>query len=206
MKIYDISMTIEEGMQVYKNREEKRPRIIVERDFKSGSTYESRLEFNLHTGSHIDAPLHMLENGETIASYALERLITPCKVFDFRGFKKISDEELKTKEIKENDFILFKTDNSFKEEFDFEFTYLTESGAFYLKEKKISGVGIDALGIERDQANHGTHKTLLGEGIIILEGLNLNKVLEGNYLLIALPLKIANVEAAPVRAVLLDDF
>ena len=88
MKIYDISMTIEEGMQVYKNREEKRPRIIVERDFKSGSTYESRLEFNLHTGSHIDAPLHMLENGETIASYALERLITPCKVFDFRGFKK----------------------------------------------------------------------------------------------------------------------
>ena len=206
MKIYDISMTIDEKMQVYKNRAEKRPRLIVERDFKSGSAYETRLEFNLHTGTHIDAPLHMLEGGETIDTYALEKFITSCKVFDLRGLKKISANDLKNKDIKKNDFILLKTDNSEKEDFDFEFTYLDESGAFYLKDLEISGVGIDALGIERDQVGHGTHKALLGAGIIILEGLRLKEVPEGNYQLIALPLKIANVEAAPVRAVLLENY
>ena len=70
------------------------------------------------------------------------------------------------------------------------------------KGKEIKGVGIDALGIERNQTP--THKLLLGAGIIIIEGLRLKDVPEGEYFLIALPLKIKDVEAAPTRAILVE--
>ncbi len=205
MKIYDISMKIHPKMAVYKNRDEKRPKFTIQSDFNTGSSYETRLDINLHTGTHIDAPLHMIKEGEFLDSYPLERFITLCKVFDFRGLSKISANDLQKKKIEVGDFILLKTDNSESEEFDFNFTFLEESGAKYLRDLGISGVGIDALGIERNQADHITHKTLLGEGIIILEGLRLGKVSEGNYYLIALPLKIEGVEAGPTRAVLIDE-
>jgi arylformamidase len=198
-------MKIHPKMAVYKNRDEKRPKFTIQSDFNTGSSYETRLDINLHTGTHIDAPLHMIKEGEFLDSYPLERFITLCKVFDFRGLSKISANDLQKKKIEVGDFILLKTDNSESEEFDFNFTFLEESGAKYLRDLGISGVGIDALGIERNQADHITHKTLLGEGIIILEGLRLGKVSEGNYYLIALPLKIEGVEAGPTRAVLIDE-
>lgn len=91
------------------------------------------------------------------------------------------------------------------EDFDFEFVYLDKSGALYLKEKEIVGVGIDALGIERSQPDHETHKILLEAGIVILEGLRLKDVEEGEYFLYAAPLKIKGAEAAPTRAVLIKE-
>ena len=71
-------------------------------------------------------------------------------------------------------------------------------------ETGIIGVGIDSLGIERSQPGHETHKTLLGNSIMILEGLRLKEVVEGKYILIAAPLNIPGVEASPVRAFLMD--
>ncbi len=67
----------------------------------------------------------------------------------------------------------------------------------------INGVGIDALGIERDQPNHETHLSLMNAGIHIIEGLVLKDVPEDTYTLIALPLKVTGVEAAPLRAILM---
>ena len=61
MKIYDISKEISKDMMVYKDREEKRPQLKVVRDFSTGSVYESIITMDLHTGTHMDAPLHMLE-------------------------------------------------------------------------------------------------------------------------------------------------
>ena len=65
-------------------------------------------------------------------------------------------------------------------------------------------MGIDSLGIERDQANYGTHLSLLGENIIIIEGLRLEQVEEGRYFMVAAPLKLVGVEAAPARIFLLE--
>lgn len=107
------------------------------------------------------------------------------------------------KPIDEGAFILLKTKNSFHEGFANDFIYVEKSGAQYLKDKGIVGVGIDALGIERSQPGHETHKILLGAGIIILEGLKLADIAEGEYILSAAPLKIIGSEAAPVRAVLI---
>ncbi|MPM69580.1 Kynurenine formamidase [bioreactor metagenome] len=83
------------------------------------------------------------------------------------------------------------------------FIYLDKSGAEYLREKKVIGVGIDALGIERSQPDHGTHKALLGAGIVILEGLRLRDIEEDKYLLFAAPLRLVGAEAAPARALLI---
>ncbi len=207
MKIFDISMQIDRDMPVYQNRSEKKPVIHVVSDYAQSHSYESRITLDMHTGTHVDAPLHMLEQGETIDQIDLNRLITPCSVVDLSGVSgKISPSDLVSQAIAPGDFILLKTKNSNQPGFVSDFVYLDQNGARYLCDRQINGVGIDSLGIERDQPEHTTHKLLLEAGIIILEGLRLSGIRPGAYLLIATPLKIAGAEASPVRAVLLDQF
>lgn len=204
-RIMDISMEISEDMMVYKNREENRPRIQVTRDFIESSAYETTVTFGMHTGTHLDMPLHIIPEGNTLDDLKLNQVICACKVLDVTEAKGgITRKHLAEKDIQPDQFILLKTRNSFQDAFDFEFVYLEKSGAVYLKEKGVKGVGIDALGIERDQPDHDTHKTLLANNILILEGLRLADVPEGEYLLMAVPLKIKGTEASPVRAVLVD--
>jgi arylformamidase len=204
MKIYDISMSIFHDMPVYKGKASKRPIIKVESDFVSGAVYETKLEMNMHTGTHIDAPLHILKQGGTVDKVDLHKVITKCKLFDFKNLDgKISEECLAAKNILEGDFILLKTKNSYLDILEDEFIYLDKSGAEYLRNKRVAGVGIDGLGIERSQPGHETHKILLGADIVILEGLRLKEIEEDEYLLVAAPICIAGSEAAPVRALLI---
>lgn len=205
MKIYDISMTISPDMQVYKNKPESKPRLEVQRDYRSSNAYESKLAIHMHTGTHMDAPLHMIENGDTIDQLDLSKVITWCKVLDMTAVDdNITQKDLESKSIEPGDFILFKTKNSFQEVFDAGYVYLEKSGAKFLVDQGIIGVGIDSLGIERSQPNHETHIALLGEQIPILEGLRLAHINEGRYFLLAAPIKIAGAEAAPVRALLMQ--
>jgi len=207
MEIYDISMEIYHEMPVYKGRVSKRPLIEIESDFSTGKVYESKLIMNLHTGTHFDSPLHVTENGENLDGLDLKRVVTRCKVFDLTDAEnKITAEDLSGKDIEKGDFILLKTKNSLLDILEKDFVYVDESAALYLKDKRISGIGIDSLGIERDQPGHPTHKTLLNYGILILEGLRLKDVPEGEYFLVAAPLKIRGAEAAPVRALLIGNF
>jgi arylformamidase len=202
--IYDISMTIHPKMTVYKDKQEKLPIINQVNSFEKDGNYESSITMNLHTGTHIDFPLHMIETGNNSNTENLNILTGKAKVFDFTHLnEKITYEDIKNLQINENDFVIFKTKNSFVEEFDYDFIYLAIDAANYLTDKKIRGVGIDALGIERAQKNHPTHKILLSNNIIILEGLRLKDIKEDLYELFCLPLKIANVEALPVRAILI---
>lgn len=205
MKIYDISMMISPNMQVYKNKEEKKPHFINRANHESSHVHETSITIDLHTGTHIDAPLHMIKGGKTTEVYDLSTFYSKCKVFDFSHKQDaITLEDLKVKEINEDDFILLKTRNSSSEEFIYDFIYLDKDAAKYLQEKKVKGVGIDGLGIERNQPNYETHKTLLGNNIMIVEGLRLKEIKEGEYTLVILPLKIENVEASPARAILIE--
>ena len=205
MKYMDISMEISENMMVYKNRDEKRPRKEMIARYSEKEMNESRMLMDLHTGTHIDAPFHMIDKGETSETLDLDSLMGKARVIDLTGVEDgIRAADLEGKNIRENDFILFKTRNSFSESFDPGFIYLTEEGASYLKNLKIRGVGTDALGIERNQPGHETHKILLGEGILIIEGLRLRDVDEGEYMMYALPLKIKGGDGAPARVVLAE--
>ncbi|WP_124727155.1 cyclase family protein [Staphylospora marina] len=205
MKIYDVSMPIHAGMPVYKNKESKKPVIRVVQDFDTSPARESRIDLDVHCGTHVDSPLHMVPGGGTMETLPLENLVGSCLVLDLTGVKGgITREHLESKEIQAGDFVLLKTRNSQNDGFDFEFVYLAEDGARWLVERKVRGVGIDALGIERSQPGHPTHKTLFAAGVIIIEGLRLAEVPEGRYFMVAAPIKLLETEAAPARVLLID--
>ncbi|UAL47285.1 cyclase family protein [Sutcliffiella horikoshii] len=202
MKVYDVSSPIYTGMPVYKNKPEKQPKQTTN---TNGYVTETRLELDVHTGTHVDAPLHMVVDGETIETLPLDKLVGPCKVFDLTGVEdRITVKDIEGLDIQKDDFLLFKTKNSFDEEFNFDFVFVAEDAAAYLAEIGVSGVGVDALGIERSQEGHPTHKTLFANDVIIIEGLRLKDIAEGEYIMCAAPLKLSGVDASPARIVLMD--
>lgn len=206
MTIHDISMTISEEMQVYKNKVEKKPKIVTASSFERDGVYESQLIFNLHTGTHMDFPLHIFKEGNTSDQLDLSKLIRKVKVFDLIHVKEaIDQDDLKDMDIQKNDFVLFKTRNSLTESFDFKFVFISQSAAQYLADLGISGIGVDALGVERDQKGHPTHKILMNHDIIIIEGLRLKDIREDTYLMIALPIKIKHVDALPLSIILIEE-
>lgn len=205
MKLIDISMPIETGMKVYKNKPEKQPAFKTVSNHEKSSVHETDLSLNLHTGTHVDAPLHMIKNGATTDAYPLDKFYGKALLIDLRSVKGgIEKSHLLDYDIEEGDIVLLKTRNSYDKVFNFEFTYLAESGAQYLLEKRIKTVGIDALGIERAQENYPTHKILLSNSIPIIEGLVLKDVEEGIYQFMGFPIAIKNVEGSLLRAVLCE--
>lgn len=205
MAVYDVSMEIHKDMAVYKNNKNKRPKRKITHRYSIDHINESKITLGLHTGTHIDAPFHMSADGETIESIDISKLIVKARVLDFSYlFDKITEENLKEKDIEDSSFVLLKTKNSLSEGFNRSFVFLEKSGAAYLHEKGIKGVGIDSLGIERSQPGHETHTILMEGGAIIIEGLRLKDISEGDYMMYALPLKIRGGDGAPARVVLTD--
>ncbi|ATF14346.1 cyclase family protein [Brevibacillus sp. HB1.4B] len=202
MKMYDVTATVYEGMTVYKNKPEKQPKI---RTATNGYVTESRIDMDLHSGTHVDAPLHMVNAGDTFESISLEKLVGSCKVLDLTAVEdRITRSDLENFDLERGDFVLFKTKNSFEEAFSFEFIFLSEEGAEYVSELGVRGIGTDALGIERSQEGHPTHKKLFAAGVIVVEGLRLAEVPPGNYFLVAAPLKLIGTDAAPARVLLFE--
>ena len=206
-KIIDISMTIEDGMTVYKNKEEKKPKIYNSSNFQTCRTHETRIDLDCHGGTHIDAPLHMLEDGATIETIGLEQLVGTCRVLDLThvGMDGIGSGDLKPHNLQRGEWILLKTQNSFTEAFDPNFIFVNEDGARHLIEAGIRGVGIDSLGIERSQPEYTTHRPLFRNGIIIAEGLRLKDVAPGTYFMVIAPLKLTGIDGAPARAFLIGN-
>ena len=206
MKIFDITMPIHPGMPVYKNKPEKKPSFETTSDFSTGTSHETRIHLDAHTGTHVDAPLHMIENGDPIEAVSLQQLVRPCRVIDLTHVHDaIHAADLIAAAPQTGDFLLCKTSNSQDTAFNPEFVYLAEDGARYLAEQGIAGVGIDALGVERSQPEHTTHKTLFAAGAIIIEGLLLADIEPGVYLMVAAPLRLQGIDAAPARVMLLQD-
>ena len=96
MRIHDISALIHPDMIVYKNKEDKKPIITVVSDYNMGTSYESRALLDMHVGTHMDAPLHMIEGGDSIENQDLYKCVTDCKVFDLSHV----EEKIEMKDIK----------------------------------------------------------------------------------------------------------
>ncbi|WP_044896485.1 cyclase family protein [Bacillus alveayuensis] len=202
MKIYDVTASIYEGMPVYKNKPEKQPKIHT---VTNAHVTESRIDMDLHTGTHVDSPLHMINDGETMESISIEDLVGNVKLFDLTNVEdRITKKDLEELDIQKGDFVLFKTKNSFDEEFNFDFIFVAEDAAQHLAEIGVKGVGIDALGIERSQPGHPTHRTLFSHQVIVMEGLRLKDIPQGEYFMVAAPLKVQGTDAAPARVLLLE--
>lgn len=207
MRIWDVSMPIHREMPVWKGRDTKRPQLNITRDFQEDGSggRETQLVMDAHTGTHIDAPLHFVYGGKTLDQIPIEQLIRKVKVIDLSNIEHvILPEHFGDHGISRGDFVLLKTLNSIEPILEQEFVYISGPAAQALVDLGVVGVGIDALGVERDQPDHATHMALLSAGVIIIEGLRLGNVPAGEYLMIAAPLKVLGVEAAPARVILTD--
>lgn len=208
MKIHDITRLVHEDMAVYKNLPIKHMKREILADYERSDYYETNMTFNSHTGTHIDAPLHMVEGGETIEQLSPELYIGKARLIDLTDVEeKIHKKDLERFPIEKGDILLIRTRNWKSQEaevYNPSFVYLEEDGAEYLREKGIKTLGIDAMSVERGKAGHPTHKILLGNGIGIIEDLFLKDIPEGEYFFTALPLKIKGAEASMTRAVLIE--
>jgi arylformamidase len=168
----------------------------------------SRLDCDVHVGTHIDAPFHLLPSGITTDQLPLEALIGKAFVAHMPHLKTITAEDLNILGIPdETTRLLFHTDNSKlwrieKEEFYPNFVALTADAAHWIVERGIILVGVDYLSVQLYEDGPETHRILLQNEIIIVEGLNLSGINAGFYELICLPLRIVGAEATPARAVL----
>jgi len=183
------------------------PEIRVIKNVEKDGVNVSSISMDVHTGTHIDSPLHFVKNGKTIEQLNIEALTGRCLVINLEGEQLITKEIIKRKiDNKVVNKLLFKTDNSklwsSTNQFYKDYVGLSECAAKWVVEKGIELVGIDYLSIQAFKQPDKVHITLLENEVIILEGLNLENVEEGEYILYAFPINIQNVEGAPVRAVL----
>ncbi|MFB6144544.1 MAG: cyclase family protein [Candidatus Nanohaloarchaea archaeon] len=206
MEIIDVSMEISEDMIYYPGNPQ--PEIEKYRQIPEDSTTESKICIGSHTGTHVDAPQHIQEDGETVEELDLENFYGDAQILDLTDCKeKVDREELENAEITE-DIVLLKTDNSLQgyEEFREDFTYLTLEGVEYLIEQGVKTVGIDYLSlVEFDGGEKATeaHETANQE-MTVIEGLNLSGAESGKYTFSGMPLKM-HTDGAPMRAALIKE-
>lgn len=159
----------------------------------------TRLLMETHTGTHIDAPFHALKNGATAGQIPLEKLMGPASVIQVNGDMVRASDIPDTSEKR----LLFKTRNSgLYGKFSTDFCYISIEAADKMVENGIELVGLDYLSIEKfGTTGMPVHKKLLGNGVVVVEGLYMKGVEPGGYELICLPLKL-DMDGAPCRAVL----
>jgi arylformamidase len=210
MNIFDISVGINSDLPVWPG--DPQVRIESAGSIKKGDTCNlSYLHISAHSGTHIDAPLHFIDEGGSIGSIALERLMGRVQVVEVPpGTQRINAAIIADLPIQPGtERILFKTENSVLwksgQPFFYAYTALDASGADSLIQLGIQLVGIDYLSISIFDEVIPPHLLLLSNGIIILEGCDLSNVQPGLYTLICLPLKVNEIEGAPVRAILIQD-
>jgi arylformamidase len=200
-EIIDISVAVQPSMVTYPGD----PTVTLERVVSiadGGVVNLSRLDFGVHSGTHVDAPVHFIDGAPAAETLPLDVLIGPARVLDLRDADRLDGPAFEGRQLSER--VLLKTSNSelwARETFTDEFLALTEDGAQALIDGGVRLVGIDYLSI----GDEGAHQALLGAGIVAIEGLDLRKVEPGEYELICAPLKLVGSDGAPARAVLIRE-
>ena len=190
MKIYDISQELF-SCEVYEGDPAPERKIICSID--NGDLYNlTAFSMCAHNGTHIDAPLHFIKNGKTVSEMTIEKYVGECFVFEFNGSLLDSDaEEIigKTKLKK----ILIKG----KAE-------ISKEAAEVFVNSGIELLGVESQSVGPEKAPMEVHKILLSKEVVLLEGIRLGEVSEGEYFLSAAPLNMSKSDGAPCRAFLVD--
>jgi arylformamidase len=201
----DISVPIRDGMVTFDGD----PAVHLERvkAMADGAVCNvSRLDFGVHSGTHIDAPVHFIDGATGIEAIDLDALVGPALVVDATGvegsFDRAVIESLAIPSGTER--LLFRSGNTAlwdKPAFDRSFVAVTGDGATALVERGVRLVGADYLSIAPFDEPSPTHATLLAAGVVIVEGLDLRSIEPGWYDLICLPLLIPGSDGGPARAI-----
>jgi len=169
----------------------------------------SAYSLGAHSGTHIDAPMHFIKDGASVDRVPLEPLIGPARIIDIPdSVQSISAAELAKHNWKGAERVIFRTRSSLhgwmhSPNFHRDFAYVAPDAAQQLADAGVKMVGVDYISAEQFGAPAPlTHRTLLGKGIPIVEGFQLDSIPAGDYDLIVLPIKVGGHEGAPARAIL----
>lgn len=207
MRTYDITLTITPHSIVWPGD----PPVNIKRtsSIAAGDNANvSELTMSCHTGTHVDAPDHFLNNGITVEDLSLDLLVGRAYVLHLPNVNLITASVLMDADIPPRTRrLLFKTRNSEywangSKEFQTDFVGLSVDAAELLVDRNVRLVGIDYLSIAPYKMGVPVHTILLSAGVVVIEGLDLSKVSQGRYTLHCLPLKLGGVEGAPTRAIL----
>lgn len=194
MKIYDISRRISEETPVW-------PGDVAfswrELEAPGQATWTTTcFSMSAHCGTHADAPSHVFTDGRTIEEAVLSAYIGPARVIELPGTGEVGPDALPRKALGVAR-VLFRSGGK---------ASLSPFAAILLAERGTILVGTDAASIDPEDAEDlPAHRALLGSGVALLEDLDLEAVPEGTYQLVALPLRFAELDASPVRAILIGD-
>ena len=212
MRIVDLTHKIKAEMPVYPGTE---PPVLQQANtMEKDGFVETKLTLYSHTGTHMDAPAHMLEAGVFLEEQEAGRFVGSATVLDFTGWKseRIGLEEMAPYEekIKKADFVILKTGwaKLWGSEAYFKgFPALSLEAARWLSGFSLKGIGVDTISIDVMGSNTmEVHKQLLSNNINIIENLtNLDAVEQETFLFCCLPLKFQESDGAPVRAVAIED-
>ena len=198
----DITQTLEPGMTVWPgdvNFTSHGSSSIV-----SGDPCDvNSISLSLHAGTHADAPRHFRRGGPDIAACALEAFLGPALVVDVRGERPVSLAAIARLASPHPPRLLLKTGTGVEQGWHEEFSYLATEAAAELVRRGILLVGLDTPSVDEARSTSWpAHRLLADAGVVVLENLRLADVDPGPYELVALPLKLRNLEASPVRAAL----
>ena len=205
-RLVDVSVLLAPGLATYPGNPpfEMTP---VKRIAGGGSSNTSQLTMGTHTGTHVDAPRHFFDDRPGVEGLPVELLIGRARVIDLPHRGGITGEHLAGAGLREDLRVLIRTPNSALwasgEPFRQDYTYLSEDGAKYLVAQGVKLVGVDYLSVEQfKKPGAPAHRALLGNDVVIIEGLNLSDAEPGHYEMYCLPLKIKDADGAPARVVL----
>ena len=200
MKIIDITRPLSENILIY-------PGDIapVFRQTDHGHYLITDLHLSTHTGTHIDAPVHYLKTGDTIDTIPLSHIMGSCRVLDVTcAGTSITANHLKGR-LDGINRLLLKTSFSGTDRFEENYPCLTADAARLITAGDMKCVGIDSPSIESYHCDGAVHCELLSHGCIIIELLDLSATEEGDYKMVALPLRFAGLDGSPARVVLIDN-
>jgi arylformamidase len=198
MKIIDVTRPLRKDMLVY-------PGDVIPSFSRvdHGRYLISDLHLSSHTGTHIDAPVHYLKSGDTIDTIPFSNLIGRCRVIDMSDVGTLISAEHLGGKLKGVMRLLLKTGFSGRDTFIEDYPSLALDAACSITDNGIECVGIDSPSIESFDGDGSVHRRLLGNGCIIIELLDLSDVPEGDYEMVALPLRLAGLDGSPARVVLI---
>jgi arylformamidase len=208
MRTYDITLTISPDLPTWPGE----PAIVLERIKKieeGANANVSIMKMGVHSGTHVDAPFHFLQDGKTVERMALKILAGRAYVLALPEVDVVTAGILERSEIPPRTRrLLLKTRNSqywARQEKVFQegFVGISADGAEYLVKRGVKLIGVDYLSVAPYKQSRPTHETLLRAGIVVVEGLDLSEISQGRYTLYCLPLKLNGSDGAPARAILI---
>lgn len=206
MPILDLTHTIHEAMPVYPGTEQ--PRLSVGTTIDRDGFAEKLLTMFSHTGTHMDAPAHLLAGGRGLDGYPVDQFLGPAVVVDARGTREVPLSMLlpHAPRIRQAEFVLLLTGWAAvwgRPEYFDGFPVLTVEAAQWLAGQGLKGVGVDAISVDPvGTQDYPVHKVLLGAGLVLIENLTgLDQLPQEPFAFTCLPLKLRDADGSPVRAV-----